>query len=204
MARDDEEPDSLGIDVRMSGDEPQASELAIFLAQTWQSSPADRIDLDTLCRIWAFDLGWFNMQTATRVRDNLIETGWLDVTVDGAKPVVLLNDVDIPFGWLPTMRYLESPPRAPRKAIDEVHPVQDIPPIVDETIEMAAIDPAASHITELLDQISETSGLQRKEVMRRAQRKRRALGPVTLWMALLLVAREQQLSMAPLIHTISL
>ena len=188
----------------MSGDEPQASELAIFLAQTWQSSPADRVDLDTLCRIWAFDLGWFNMQTATRVRDNLIETGWLDVTVDGAKPVVLLNDVDIPFGWLPTMRYLESPPRAPRKAIDEVHPVQDIPPIVDETIEMAAIDPAASHITELLDQISETSGLQRKEVMRRAQRKRRALGPVTLWMALLLVAREQQLSMAPLIRTISL
>ena len=187
----------------MSGDGTQDSELAIFLAQTWQSSSADRIDLDTICRIWAFDLGWFNMQTATRVRDNLIETGWLEVTEEGVKPVVLLNEVDIPFGWLPTMRYLESPPNAPRKANLEIHPVQDISPIVEETIEVAAIDPAASHITELLNQISETSGLQRKEVMRRAQRKRRALGPVTLWMALLLVAREQQLSMASLIRTIS-
>ena len=86
---------------------------------------------------------------------------------------------------------------------DRIHTVQDIPPIVEDTIEVAAIDPAASHITELLDQISETSGLQRKEVMRRAQRKRRALGPVTLWMALLLVAREQQLSMPSLIRAIS-
>ena len=192
----------------MSVNDAQASELAIFLAQTWQSSSTDRIDLDTICRIWAFDLGWFNMQTATRVRDNLIETGWLDVTAEGAKPVVLLNQVEIPFGWLPTMRYLETPPKAPRNAIPEIHPVQDIPPIVEETIEVAAIDPAAidpaaSHITELLNQISETSGLQRKEVMRRAQRKRLALGPVTLWMALLLVAREQQLSMASLIRTIS-
>ena len=187
----------------MSGDDTQDSELAIFLAQTWQSSSTDRIDLDTLCRIWAFDLGWFNMQTATRVRDNLIETGWLDVTEEGVKPVVSLNDVDIPFGWLPTMRYLESPPKAPRNAIPETHPVHDIPPIVEEPIEVAAIDPAASYITELLNQISETSGLQRKEVMRRAQRKRRALGPVTLWMALLLVAREQQLSMPSLIRTIS-
>jgi hypothetical protein len=31
--------------------------------------------------------------------------------------------------------------------------------------------------------------------MRKAQRKRRALGPVTLWMALALVAREQGLDM---------
>ena len=187
----------------MSVNDVQASELAIFLAQTWQSSPADRIDLDTICRIWAFDLGWFNMQTATRVRDNLIETGWLDVTAEGAKPVVLLNDVEIPFGWLPTMRYLESPTKAPRKTIAEITPVQDTPQIEEEKIEVAAIDPAASHITELLDQISETSGLLRKEVMRRAQRKRLALGPVTLWMALLLVAREQQLSMSSLIRTIS-
>ena len=34
-----------------------------------------------------------------------------------------------------------------------------------------------------------------REVLRRAQRKRRSLGPVTLWMALALVAREQGLDM---------
>ena len=72
-----------------------------------------------------------------------------------------------------------------------------------EQTETAAIDPATAHITTLLDQIAEESGLERKEVMRRAQRKRRALGPVTLWMALLLVAREQHLSMAKFIRTIA-
>jgi hypothetical protein len=65
------------------------------------------------------------------------------------------------------------------------------------------VDPATAHITVLLERISESSNLDRKEVMRRAQRKRRALGPVTLWMALLLVAREQRLSMPGLVRTIS-
>lgn len=37
--------------------------------------------------------------------------------------------------------------------------------------------------------------MENKEVIRRAQRKRRALGQVTLWMALALVAREQGLDM---------
>jgi len=43
--------------------------------------------------------------------------------------------------------------------------------------------------------IADKSALENKEVMRRAQRKRRALGPVTLWMALALVAKEQGLDM---------
>ena len=43
--------------------------------------------------------------------------------------------------------------------------------------------------------IADSSALANKEVMRRAQRKRRALGPVTLWMALALVAREQGVDM---------
>ena len=99
----------------MSEDEGQFSELAIFLAQTWQSSSTDRIDLDTISRIWAFDLGWFNMDTANRVRDNLIKTEWLDVTSEGAKPNVMIENVDVPFGWLPTMRILEAPPQVPRQ-----------------------------------------------------------------------------------------
>ena len=93
----------------MSEDEGQFSELAIFLAQTWQSSSTDRIDLDTISRIWAFDLGWFNMETANRVRDNLIKTEWLDVTSEGVMPNVRIENVDVPFGWLPTMRILETP-----------------------------------------------------------------------------------------------
>ena len=56
-------------------------------------------------------------------------------------------------------------------------------------------DWAEASIKPMIAWISEESGLPTKEVVRRAQRKRRALGPVTLWMALSLVAREQGLDM---------
>ncbi|DAC63327.1 MAG TPA: DUF2240 family protein [Candidatus Poseidoniales archaeon] len=203
MARDHEEPDSLGNDVRMSGDEGQFSEIEVFLAQTWQSSATDRIDLNTISRIWAFDLGWFNMETANRVRDNLIEAGWLDASSEGVKPNIMIENVDVPFGWLPTMRILESPPQAPRQTLMPPTEVAVDVTIEEEEIEVAPTDPAAAHITKLLEQITDASGLERKEVMRRAQRKRRALGPVTLWMALLLVAREQNLMMPTFLRTIA-
>ena len=71
------------IDVRMSGDDTQDSELAIFLPKL-VNPPQQTESIGYALSIWAFDLGWFNMQTATRVRDNLIETGWLDVTEEGS------------------------------------------------------------------------------------------------------------------------
>ena len=57
------------------------------------------------------------------------------------------------------------------------------------------IDRAEGSIPTLIELIASQSGLANNEVVRRAQRKRRALGPVTLWMALSLVAREQGLDM---------
>jgi hypothetical protein len=57
------------------------------------------------------------------------------------------------------------------------------------------VDRAEGSIPVLIDLIAQESGLANREVVRRAQRKRRALGPVTLWMALALVAREQGLDM---------
>jgi len=57
------------------------------------------------------------------------------------------------------------------------------------------VDRAEGSIPTLIEIIASQSGLDNKEVVRRAQRKRRALGPVTLWMALALVAREQGLDM---------
>ena len=57
------------------------------------------------------------------------------------------------------------------------------------------VDRVEGSIPTLIELIASQSGLDNKEVVRRAQRKRRALGPVTLWMALALVAREQGLDM---------
>ena len=157
-----------------------------------------------MCRIWAFDLGWFDMETASRVRDNLLNSSWLDQNSEGLKPAFEIESIEVPFGWLPTMRLLENPPLLPKGVTAELMVEENVAVEVKPTpIESTPVDPASNHITDLLDQIAQTSGLERKEVMRRAQRKRRALGPVTLWMALLLVAREQQLPMKGFIHTIS-
>ena len=48
--------------------------------------------------------------------------------------------------------------------------------------------------------VSSMSRLERREVLRRAERKRRALGPVSLQIAILLLAREQNLDMEELIE----
>ena len=144
------------------------------------------------------------METASRVRDNLLNSSWLDQNSEGLKPAFEIESIEVPFGWLPTMRLLENPPLLPKGVTAELMVEENVAVEVKPTpIESTPVDPASNHITDLLDQIAQTSGLERKEVMRRAQRKRRALGPVTLWMALLLVAREQQLPMKGFIHTIS-
>ena len=182
-----------------------APDIAILLAHSWQNHRNQPIDREAVCRIWAFDMGWFDMETSTRVRDNLIKSGWIDETTDGLMPAIDISGILVPFGWLPTMRLLDHPPTLPKGTsvtISEKPSVKD--PVQEKgEVESVPIDPAAAHITDLLDQIANSSGLERKEVMRRAQRKRRALGPVTLWMALLLVAREQQLPMKPFMQAIA-
>ena len=65
----------------------------------------------------------------------------------------------------------------------------------DSSNKSMPIDRAEGSIPTLIELIASQSGLPNNEVVRRAQRKRRALGPVTLWMALALVAREQGLDM---------
>ena len=52
----------------------------------------------------------------------------------------------------------------------------------------------------LASRIAVMSGLEKREVIRRAQRKRGALGPVSLDVALLLLAREQNLEMGQLVE----
>ena len=58
-------------------------------------------------------------------------------------------------------------------------------------------DPKGS---KLASTIASMSGLEKREVIRRAQRKRRALGPVSLEVSMLLLAREQNLEMDQLVE----
>ena len=175
-----------------------SQDIAHLLAHTWAMQPGEGISHEAIPRRWTYDMNWFDMDTANTVRDRLVETGWLESAGDGLHPGIDLTGITPPFGWMPIMRTLLSPPPCPGKTV-QPKPTPE-PKVAAPVEESAPLDPAAANIEPLLLEIVKTSGLARKEVMRRASRKRRALGPVTLWMAMLLVAREQQLEMAPLLE----
>ena len=79
---------------------------------------------------------------------------------------------------------------------DEAPPPMDDPVEKDEGGEPSSIGAPLARMASI---VSSMSGLERREVLRRAERKRRALGPVSLEMAILLLAREQNLDVGELI-----
>jgi len=157
-----------------------------------------------LSRIWSLELQWFTPEEANEVVAVLIERGWLTESDGRISPSIGVDLSRPPLGWRPSrLRLLgipvlsESPTTPPvrepvTKAPDKPKPM---PRISDPTPSNLPPDRAESSIPGLIAMIADSSALANKEVMRRAQRKRRALGPVTLWMALALVAREQGVDM---------
>lgn len=181
-------------------------EIRRIIHATFSNSGTSSLPLDELIRIWTLDMQWMGPDVALQIIDSLCQTGWLHNYQGELAPNP--NIVSIPplFGWRPIIRSLIRPP-----ALDS-YPVEgktaDVP---DEDsgsqIEVVSNqkyppDWAEASIKPMIAWISEQSGLSGKEVVRRAQRKRRALGPVTLWMALSLVAREQGLNMSKIAELI--
>jgi len=157
-----------------------------------------------LSRIWSLELQWFTPEDADRIVSVLCERGWLTESEDGLGPAIGLELTRPQLGWRPVPRRLLSIPeyeipQEPPVPMPEVTRAptepKPMPRISDPTPSNVPPDRAEGSIPQLLGIIADKSALENKEVMRRAQRKRRALGPVTLWMALALVAREQGLDM---------
>jgi len=160
---------------------------------------------EELSRIWSLELQWFTPEEADEIVAALTERGWLTESESKLSPSPGLELSRPPLGWRPTFRRLLELPQfqqAPltqpasvpelAKAVAESKPM---PKVSDPTPSALPPDRAEGSIPHLIGMIADKSALENKEVMRRAQRKRRALGPVTLWMALALVAKEQGLDM---------
>ena len=148
-----------------------------------------------LSRIWSLELQWFTPEDADEVVVALTKGGWLTESEGRLAPSYGLELSRPPLGL---SEFQQVPPALPAPApevtriVDEPKPM---PRISDPTPSNLPPDRAEGSIPQLIGMIADKSALENKEVMRRAQRKRRALGPVTLWMALALVAREQGLDM---------
>ena len=160
---------------------------------------------DELSRIWSLELQWFTPEDADEIVTALGERGWLTESESKLSPASNLELSRPPLGWRPTPRRLleipqfqQMPPTQPDSAPEVAKVVTEskpMPRVSDPTPSALLPDRAEGSIPQLIGMIADKSALENKEVMRRAQRKRRALGPVTLWMALALVAREQGLDM---------
>lgn len=186
-------------------------EVGRLLHSAFSDGPKQSVSRDILSRIWSLELQWFTPKESASIIDHLTSTGWL-VEESGILSPMLGHVLSRPpLGWRPIMNSILSVPELKLNSKPEQ-------PVLDTTSPTRASGPKISNpegsdlppdkteesIPSLIEIISSGSGLQNKEVLRRAQRKRRALGPVTLWMALALVAREQGLDMGEVVSAIDL
>nr|AIF24977.1 hypothetical protein [uncultured marine group II/III euryarchaeote SAT1000_42_F11] len=192
--------------------EAHEQEIGCLLQISMAGLPRDSTTREELSRIWSLELQWFTPQEADLIADRLSERGWLVETADGLSAPLGLELPRPSLGWRPMARRMVDPPEfkrhtplaktltLPPEPIETVveppaPKQQPMPRISDPEPTSMPPDRAEGSIPGLISMIGEKSGLENKEVIRRAQRKRRALGQVTLWMALALVAREQGLDM---------
>jgi hypothetical protein len=209
----------------MSQEDEAIADIQRLLALTWRPWGVIPLDANTITRTWSLDLGWLEPVEAETLLAKLIATGWLTAVSDGLRPTYELGDVPVQLGWFPRKRLLAEPPTCPsREPGDEPPDSEKSKKRTANEIESGAAEPASKpaeqaridadsstepiermtstesiDIPALLQAISDATKLERQEVMRRAQRKRRALGAITVWMALVLVARELGLDAATLL-----
>tara|TARA_B110000008_G_scaffold212159_1_gene211132 strand:+ start:3939 stop:4583 length:645 start_codon:yes stop_codon:yes gene_type:complete len=174
-------------------------------------SDLNHADISDLVRLWSLEFQWMDPKNAELVIEKLLKSGWLINEGDILKPVDGINKISPELGWRPIFRYISNPPdfisqsNDSSTTIDEPLPskivIKVIEPESSQVIERPP-DRSEANIPNLIKLIAHKSRLENREVVRRAQRKRRSLGPVTLWMALALVAREQGLDMIEIVSVI--
>ena len=161
------------------------------------------LSISDLERLWSLELQWMMPEEASSVIKKLIQSGWL-VSENNMLSPVIIDEYNSPsLGWQPMLRIISSPPLFVSESVSPSLVKTEIKPEIVVNVVQSEIvssekhppDRSESNIPSLIRYIAKKSEIDNREVVRRAQRKRRSLGPVTLWMSLALVAREQGLDM---------
>ena len=176
-------------------------------------SEFNHIEISDLIRLWSLELQWMKPNDAELVIKKLLQSGWLINEDDILKPADGINKIPPGLGWRPILRKISNPSDFISQRedvilnIDESLPSKIVVKVVESESKFPQVverppDRSEANIPNLIKLIAQLSRLENREVVRRAQRKRRSLGPVTLWMALALVAREQGLDMVEIVSVI--
>ena len=176
-------------------------------------SELNHIEISDLIRLWSLELQWMEPNDAELVIEKLLQSGWLINENDILTPADGINKILPELGWRPIFRKISNPSDFISESedvilnIDESLPSKIVVKVIESESKSSQVierppDRSEANIPNLIKLISQLSRLENREVVRRAQRKRRSLGPVTLWMALALVAREQGLDMVEIVSVI--
>jgi hypothetical protein len=180
----------------MSG-EPEL-EISMLLSVSFNGTGESELSKSDLARMWSLDMQWFTPDSASKLVERLLKSGWLVESEGFIFPSNATFDSKPPLGWGPLLGSIENIPGPPiRKS--------QVPPTSNEELSHEVKSQEVGRKTNaeygsLPEILSEMSGLERDEVIRRAKRKRLALGPVPMRIAMLLLAREQNLDMEDLLE----
>ena len=160
---------------------------------------------DDLERILSFDMGWMDTETAHDAIKALVFAGWIIDEEGILSPNCDIKGINAPLGWQPRPSRLTDPAvndtGSPQQAERPVNKSEIEEKVVQTDIQPA--DPRARMQKRLVKFISKQSGIDSDEITRRAERKVKALRYCTMWLALCLISREQNLEMNSIIDSFS-
>ena len=96
-------------------------------------------------------------------------------------------------------RYMSSEISSEVEIVSPPTAAPELAPAIEKT-ELSK-DPRMKLVPRLVKYVSRKAGLETEEVNRRMERKMRALGPITPWMCLILIAKEQGLQVDDIVET---
>ena len=171
-------------------DAKMSEDIGRVMALTWRGVQGP-LGPEVVSRIWSLDLQWLKPLEAEVAVAALIEAGWFIETDTGIIPVTIPDEAKTPLGWFPRPSILMHPRR-----FLSTQQGTDTPADIETYTKTPNLEQSSDEAFLL---VAEATGLEVKEIRRRCERKKRALGPVEEWFCLALLAREQGLEISPLI-----
>ena len=173
-------------------------------------------DLD-IERILSFDMGWLSPEEASGSVKALIDAGWLIGDLDSLSSVLTNNSITTPLGWFPRPSRLISPVKYDSIKFEDFNQKDELlsnnssgnedlnqPSQQKVSVESASKDPRSKIERRLKKFVSKQSKLEMEEIERRILRKKNALGMVSNWLCIALIAREQGLEMTSIVEALSI
>jgi len=179
-----------------------ADDISRILFVSFQSASGGMVEKSDLTRFWSLEMHWMQPVEANMLVDALVDRSWLLEESSSLLLNPMVDPISPELGWQPLLRDFKVVPDLPERTEGDMGNLHENPVArsEDSTSDEAAEEaPENDEFEDLIRYISRSSGLDRKEVLRRAKRKLRALNPLSISLALALVAREQHLEMSEVI-----